>query len=133
MTISENEEIRQLRKENKHLRESNEILKAASIFFAGELDPPKPLIIGFIEQMISGDYAVKSICRFLPEAGRGDRGADLPARQATGPSARAVSDAQLLDTLDGLKSSPESLYGRRKWLSTCAEWATTWRNAPSTG
>lgn len=28
-----------LRKENKRLREANEILKKATVFFAGELDP----------------------------------------------------------------------------------------------
>lgn len=38
-TTGDNEEIRRLRKENKRLREPNEILKAATVFFAGELDP----------------------------------------------------------------------------------------------
>ena len=33
------EEIKKLKSENRDLRETNEILKAASIFFAGELDP----------------------------------------------------------------------------------------------
>ena len=33
------EKIRKLRSENHDLREANEIVKAASIFFAGELDP----------------------------------------------------------------------------------------------
>jgi transposase len=37
VTTAEAEEIRRLRAENKRLREANEILKAASIFFAGEL------------------------------------------------------------------------------------------------
>jgi transposase-like protein len=32
-------ELRRLRAENKRLREDNEILRKASIFFAGELDP----------------------------------------------------------------------------------------------
>jgi transposase len=32
-------ELRELRKENAELRRANEILKSASIFFAGELDP----------------------------------------------------------------------------------------------
>ena len=32
-------EIKRLRKENAELREADDILKAASIFFAGELDP----------------------------------------------------------------------------------------------
>jgi transposase len=33
------EEIRRLKKENRDLRETNEILKAAASFFARELDP----------------------------------------------------------------------------------------------
>jgi transposase len=38
VTTAEAEEIRRLKAEVKRLREANEILKAASIFFAGELD-----------------------------------------------------------------------------------------------
>jgi transposase len=41
-TSEEREEIRRLRKENFELRRANEILKAASVFFAGELDPNRP-------------------------------------------------------------------------------------------
>ncbi|MCD6728135.1 MAG: transposase [Solirubrobacteraceae bacterium] len=37
-TAAEREEIRQLRRENFELRRANEILKAASVFFATELD-----------------------------------------------------------------------------------------------
>ena len=39
LTSQENGEIARLKAENRRLREDNEILKAASIFFAGELDP----------------------------------------------------------------------------------------------
>lgn len=39
VTTTESVELRELRAENRRLREDNEILKAASIFFAGELDP----------------------------------------------------------------------------------------------
>jgi transposase len=39
VTTKESEEIRQLKAENARLREDNEILRRASIFFAGELDP----------------------------------------------------------------------------------------------
>jgi hypothetical protein len=39
VTSEEREEIRKLRKENFELRRANEILKAASVFFATELDP----------------------------------------------------------------------------------------------
>lgn len=36
---SERAQIKELQRENRDLREANEILKAASVFFAGELDP----------------------------------------------------------------------------------------------
>jgi len=38
----EREEIRKLRREVFELRRTNENLKAASVFFAGELDPHRP-------------------------------------------------------------------------------------------
>ena len=40
-TTAEAEELRRLRKENAELRRANEILKAASAFFAQEMDPGK--------------------------------------------------------------------------------------------
>lgn len=42
LTSEEREEIRKLRKENQELRRANEILRVASVFFAGELDPHRP-------------------------------------------------------------------------------------------
>jgi transposase len=42
LTGEEREEIRKLRRENFELRRANEILKAASVFFATELDPHRP-------------------------------------------------------------------------------------------
>jgi transposase len=39
VTTSESEEIRKLKAENRRLREDVAILKAATTFFAGELDP----------------------------------------------------------------------------------------------
>jgi transposase len=39
LTSSEQAEIKQLKAENRRLREDNEILRAATVFFAGELDP----------------------------------------------------------------------------------------------
>jgi transposase len=41
-TSEEREEIRRLRRENYELRRANEILKAASVFFATELDADRP-------------------------------------------------------------------------------------------
>jgi transposase len=42
LTTAEREELTVLRRENRDLRRSNEILKAASVFFARELDQPRP-------------------------------------------------------------------------------------------
>jgi transposase len=41
-TSAERERIRELERENRELRRANEILKAASAFFARELDPRLP-------------------------------------------------------------------------------------------
>jgi len=40
-TTAEQEELRRLRKENTELRRANEILRAASAYFAQELDPTR--------------------------------------------------------------------------------------------
>lgn len=42
VTTSEAEELKKLRQENKELKRANEILMAASSFFARELDPRLP-------------------------------------------------------------------------------------------
>jgi len=42
LTTDERERLRNLERENKELRRANEILKAASAFFARELDPGPP-------------------------------------------------------------------------------------------
>ena len=42
LASAEREELAALRKENRELRRANEILKAASVFFARELDQPRP-------------------------------------------------------------------------------------------
>ncbi len=42
VSTEESAELRRLRLENKELRRANEILKAASAFFAAELDRPTP-------------------------------------------------------------------------------------------
>jgi transposase len=42
LTSSERQRLRELEREVKELRRANEILKAASVFFAKELDPTRP-------------------------------------------------------------------------------------------
>jgi transposase len=41
LSSSDHEELVALRRENRELRRANEILKAASVFFARELDQPR--------------------------------------------------------------------------------------------
>jgi len=41
LSSSERERLRELERENRELRRANEILKAASLFFAKELDPTR--------------------------------------------------------------------------------------------
>jgi transposase len=41
LTTAERDELRQLRRENAELKRANEILKAASVFFAQEIDRPR--------------------------------------------------------------------------------------------
>lgn len=41
LTTAERDELKKLRKENAELRRANEILKAASVFFAQEIDRPR--------------------------------------------------------------------------------------------
>lgn len=42
LTSDERTELSDLRREVRELKKANEILKAASVFFAKELDPPRP-------------------------------------------------------------------------------------------
>jgi transposase len=42
VSSAEAERVKELERENRELRRANEILKAASIFFARELDPQPP-------------------------------------------------------------------------------------------
>lgn len=41
LTTAERDELKKLRKENVGVRQANEILKAASVFFAQEIDRPR--------------------------------------------------------------------------------------------
>jgi transposase len=42
LTTNDRERLKALEREVRGLRKANEILKAASVFFAKELDPPRP-------------------------------------------------------------------------------------------
>lgn len=68
VTSEESAEIRRLRRENAELRRANEILKAASAFFAAELDRPQQRFVKFVDTHRTV-FTVESICRVLTEHG----------------------------------------------------------------
>jgi len=68
VTTAEADEIRQLKAENKRLREANEILRPPR-FSSWENSTPAPADHGFIEQMRARGVAVESVCHVLREQG----------------------------------------------------------------
>lgn len=99
VTSEESAEVGRLKAENKRLREDHEILRRASIFFAGQLDP-ELLILAFIEEKRAAGSAVALIPRVLRQQGlrisaRTYRSWKRRARIA----ARAVTDALVEDKI----------------------------------
>ena len=64
-TTDERERIKALERENRELRQANEILRKASAYFAqAELRPPMEAMISFVDAY-RDDYGVEPICRVL--------------------------------------------------------------------
>jgi len=129
-TSSELEEIKRLKKENRDLQETNEILRdfeGCINFLREETRPSQPLIVGFIDRMRSDGHGVESTCDALREQGITVAPRSYRAWKTRAPAARAYSDATIVDVLRGLRKhdakgrrQPEILYGRRKmtaWLA----------------
>ncbi|MFD3458426.1 IS3 family transposase [Nocardia fluminea] len=106
-------ELEQLRRENRELKQANEILKLASAFFRAGTRPATPLIVGFIDQHRQV-HGVESICRVLTEHGIQIAPRTYRKARFRPPSAREVADASLEHALRGLADSLEQMYGRRK-------------------
>lgn len=119
-------EIKELKAEVRRLEEDNEILRRASIFFAGGARPPQPLIVAFVEEMRAEGFAVESICRVLSEQGcqvaaRTYRSWRQPSRRV---AARTIGDVLVTDMVRDIawttdargrrRLTPEGLYGRRR-------------------
>ena len=124
VTTEELEEIRRLKAENRRLREDVAVLKAATSSFVGELDPPQPLIMGFIDAMRGQGHAVESVCRVLREQGCQVAARTYRAWRAGRPCVRTLTDAAVQDLVRAAawttdhtgrrRLTPEGLYGRRK-------------------
>ncbi|RRD46781.1 IS3 family transposase [Arachnia propionica] len=84
------------------------------------------MIISFIDEMRQQGFTVESVCRVLREQGCQIAARTYRAWRTRPPSARAVSDARVRQTVEELafttdaqgrrRLTPEGLYGRRKML-----------------
>ena len=127
-TSEELAEIRQLKAENKRLREDVAVLRAATTFFVGGTRPPGPLILGFVDELRSQGHAARSILRVLRQEGVKIAARTYRSWKHGTISQRTVSDAHVIDAVrsaawqvetlpDGSirrKMTPEGMHGRKK-------------------
>ncbi|WP_132255468.1 IS3 family transposase [Methylobacterium segetis] len=121
-TTDERERIKALERENRELRQANEILRKASAYFcSGGARPPVPVMIAFIDEH-RATYGVEPICRVLPIApstyhAHAARRAD-PGRLP----ARAKRDAVLMAEIRRVYEANFRVYGVRKvWRQLARE------------
>lgn len=100
------EEICRQRRENAELTRANGILRAASAFFAAEIDPPHWEIVEFIGahqgNRVGADglvWGVDSMCRVLTEHGTPIAPSTYYEHRNRGPSARMRSDSRVIDAI----------------------------------
>ncbi|MFH6784914.1 MULTISPECIES: IS3 family transposase [Methylobacterium] len=127
-TTDERERIKALERENRELRQANEILRKASAYFAnGGARPPVAAMISFIDDHREV-YGVEPICRVLPIAPstyymHAARRAD-PEKQPV----RARSDAALMIEIQRVFEANFRVYGVRKiWRQLAREGIVTAR------
>ncbi|MYQ82066.1 MULTISPECIES: transposase [unclassified Streptomyces] len=65
LTSADQDELRQLRKENAELRRANEIPKAASVLFAQEIDRPRCEAKQVMDHLRQRGLGVDPVCRVL--------------------------------------------------------------------
>ncbi|TXH24206.1 MAG: IS3 family transposase [Mycobacterium sp.] len=113
-------ELRELKRKNKELEETIEILKAATKFLRAGERPATPLICAFIAEH-RARFGVASICRVLSEHGCQIAPRTFYAWLTRPPSARALWDTVITQVLAGYyepdragRRKPESLYGAVK-------------------
>ncbi|MFH0410480.1 IS3 family transposase [Corynebacterium sp. L4756] len=104
-----------LRRENQELRDTNELLKAASAFFAFGTRPKTSEMIRFIDEYRSS-FSVEFICKTLKNNRAGGFITSRGYRQskARGLSARRLRDAALVDRISAVHRDNYGVYGVRK-------------------
>ena len=108
LTTDERERLKALERENRELRKANEILKAASVFFAKELDPTE--VSRFIDE-----HRERFGVEFIRETV--DVSVSAYYQRATGErSARELEDERLLARIREIHQANFEAYGyRRTW------------------
>lgn len=92
VSTDENTELKQLRMENRRLKETNEILRRASILFAGEPDPRSSRSWRSSRNSeAKGSLSSRSVRSFLPRVSRSQREPTGPGLEVTSRSLPAPS------------------------------------------
>ncbi|MCZ8036290.1 MAG: IS3 family transposase [Novosphingobium sp.] len=106
--------LKALERENRELRQANEILRKASAYFCpGGARPPTPVMIAFIDDH-RGAYGVEPICKVLPIA-PSTYHEHVAKRIDPGKlSARARRDLELKPQIERVFGKNFEVYGARK-------------------
>ncbi|PWB83207.1 MAG: IS3 family transposase [Methylocystaceae bacterium] len=113
-TTDERERIKALERENRELRQANEILRKASAYFAGGgARPPLETMIAFIDAHRDA-HGVEPICKLLPIAPSTYRAHAAHRRDPAKASARARRDAALRKEIRRVYDENFHVYGVRK-------------------
>ncbi|WP_461383820.1 IS3 family transposase [Devosia indica] len=108
------EKLKALERENRELRQANEILRKASAYFGpGGARPPTEAMIAFIDEH-RGHYGVEPICRVLPIAPSTYHEHVAQRRDPSRLSARAQRDEALKPEVMRVFAENFSVYGVRK-------------------
>ncbi|WGH92270.1 IS3 family transposase [Auritidibacter ignavus] len=101
-----------LRREVQELRDTNELLKAASAFFASGTRPETSEMISFIDEY-RDHFGVEFICARLRQHREGGFITSRGYRQSKsrGPSARALPDADLVEMICQIHEENYGIYG----------------------
>ena len=127
------EKLKALERENRELRQANEILrKASALFCPGGARPPGQAMIAFIDDH-RGAHGVEPICKVLPIAPSTYHAHVAKRRDPAKRSARARRDAELKIEVRRVFAENFGVYGVRKvWRQLRREGLTS-PAAPSSG